>query len=207
MNRIKVIVFLSVIALTVSIMPDSIFADQLPKDAQPMLSSLKGNLVYYVAPGDKVKKGDPLFLVLTPDNNPAIFFQIVHKIHYYAKIYQRRKDLIKTHAVSEEELDNTLNNLILSKDELVSYITSFKQGFYVAPYDCEVVSIAFPNGSGIKDGFTALNIKPVDADYKFEPRKPNDKLMEILKSANELTKEQVDSLDVNAIVAILQKAK
>ncbi len=201
------IMLLSFAAFTAFIMPVSIFADQLPNDVKQMIVSMKGNLTYYVKPGDKVKQGDPLFLVITPDNNPSMFFQIVHKIDHYNKLYLRRANLMKTHAVSQEEFDNALNDLILAKDELASYICKLKQGFYVAPFDCEIVELLFVNGSGIKDGFAAINIKPVDKNYKFEPKGANNKLSEIIDSSNKLLKTQVDKLDLNNVVEILKRVQ
>ncbi len=206
MRRLKLkakILLLSFAAFVSFIMPVSTSADQLPEGVKQVWTAVEGNLIYYVKPGDKVKKGEPLFLVITPDNNPEVFFQILHKIYYYNRLYLRRESLIKNHAISQDEFDNALNDLISTEDDLASYICKLKEGFYVAPFDCEVVELLYLNESGIGDGNPAINIKSTDVNYKFEPKKPNKKLVEIMALSDELLKNQVENLDVNKVISYL----
>ena len=206
-NRITAFLSIAIAALLIMSVSASAADQSSDETVQPMIVCLKGNISYYAGVGDKVKKGDPLFLVVTVDNNPALFYRIIHKIQYYTKMYNRRAELIKAHAVSSEEFETNLNNLILAKDELVSFIAKFKQGLYIAPYDCEIVSVPYPNGCGIKDGYVAMTLKPVDPNYKFEPKKTNEKVMELYKATNEFSQEQSDKLNVDDVVDLLMQLK
>jgi len=162
--------------------------ETLPDGVKQVWTSVEGNIQYYVKPGDKVKKGTPLFYIVSSDNNPALFFQLEHKINYYRILYLRRMKLIKTHAVSQEDVDRSLQDLINAKDDLGSFICRVKEGYYVAPFDCEVTKLLYLNESGIGDGNPAINIKPTDKNYTFQPIKPNSKLLEVMKRSEEVIK-------------------
>ena len=204
----KITAFLSIIISALLILSFSASAaDQSNETVQQIFPCLKGNVSYYVSVGDKAQKGEPLFMLVSADNNSTIFYQLIHKIKYYTKMYNRRAELIKTNAVSKEELENNLNNLILAKDDLISYIVKFKQGFYVAPYDCEIVSIPYPNGCGLKSSIAAMSIKPVDPNYTFEPKKLSDKRLELYITINKLSQEQRDNLDVDKVIDLLNQLK
>ena len=165
-------------------------ADDLPEGVKQVWTSVEGNIKYYVKPGDKVKKGAPLFYIANCDNDPAIFWSSLHKINYYKKLFLRRKKLVETHAVSQEVVDNALHDLIDAEDELVLLISKAEQGFYVAPFDCEITKLLYLQDSGIGDGNPAINIKCTDKNYQFEPPKPNEKILEILKKRDELMKKR-----------------
>ena len=97
-------------------------ADDLPEGVKQVWTSVEGNIIYYVKVGDKVKKGTPLFYIMNWDNNPGLFFQLQHKIDYLRKLCLRRQKLIKTHAISQESLDNALQNLIYAEDQLAIFV-------------------------------------------------------------------------------------
>ncbi|HJO94265.1 MAG TPA: hypothetical protein QF753_12765 [Victivallales bacterium] len=166
---------------------------------QQVYTSVEGNIKYYVKPGEKVKKGDPLFFVLCSDNNPALFFENENNVKYYSILYSRRKKLVKTHAVAQEDVDSSLHDLIKAQNELASYLCKVKQGYYVAPYDCEIVKILYPQGSGIGDGNPAINIKPTDKNYKFESFKPNKVMLGLVKRSDELTQKRFNGLNVDEL--------
>jgi hypothetical protein len=193
----KVSMILAVITLCV--MPVKVLGETLPKGVKQVWTSVEGNIIYYVKVGDKVKKGDPLFFVVCGDNDPELFFQIQHKIEYYRLLYLRRMKLIKTHAVSEEALDEAVFNLINSQDELALFISKLKQGFYEAPFDCEITKLLYPQKSGIGDGNPAINIKATDKDYKFEPPKPNQKLLELISLSNKTLKDRLKRVNINKL--------
>lgn len=198
-------VLLTVFVFTAFITSGTIYSDdQLPAGVEQVWTAVEGNITYYVKPGDKVKKGDPLFLVMTADINPAVFFQTLHKIEYYKILFQRREGLLNSRAVSKEEFDNALNDLVFSKDELISYLFKLKEGFYMAPYDCEIVKLLYINGSGIGDGNPAINIRCTDKNYKFEPPKPNQKLLELIKLSDETLNIQTEQLDVKDVMDFLR---
>ena len=193
-SRINRIIFLLVVCITWMSF-STVYAGELPEGVKQVWTSVEGNVKYYVKVGDKVKKGTPLFYIENGDNNPAMFWKLEHKIEYYRKLYQRRVTLIKTHAVSEESVDNALQNLIDAEDELTLLISIADQGFYVAPFDCEITKLLYLQGSGIGDGNPAINIKCTDKDYKFEPPKVNPKILELLKKCDELLKNRYKELD------------
>jgi len=175
----------------------TMFADELPKGEVQIWTSVEGNIKYYVKAGDLVKKGTPLFYIENSDNNAALFWKTEHKIDYYKKLYSRRVKLAVSHAVSQEEADNALENLIDAEDELTALISKAEQGFYVAPFDCEITKLLYLQGSGIGDGNPAINIKCTDKNYKFEPQEPNKKLIEILNQRDKLMKERAEELKIN----------
>ena len=110
--------------ITLCLMPVTALADDLPEGVKQVWTSVEGNIIYYVKPGDKVKKGAPLFFIVSSDNNPALFFQIEHKVNYYRILYLRREKLIKTHVVSQEAVDDALQNL--SKNTTIRITTTKK---------------------------------------------------------------------------------
>ena len=181
--------------------------DQLPEGVTQVWTAVEGNITYYVKPGDKVKKGDPLFLVVTTDTNPAVFFQDLHNIEYYKIIFERREKLVNMRAISQEDYDSSLNDLTFAKDDLINYLFKFKEGFYVAPYDCEILKQLYPNGSGIGDGNPAINIKCTDPNYKFVPSKPNQKMLDLIKFSDDMLKEQNETLDVKQLIDFIQSTK
>ena len=50
-------------------------------------------------------------------------------------------------------------------------------------------------------------MKPVDTNYKFEPKKIDEKLMEVYRATNELSKEQTDYLTVDNVIDLLKQVK
>ena len=156
-----------------------------PEGIQQVWTSAKGNIIYYVKPGEKVKKGAPLFYIVNGDTSPAMFFQKEHRIEFYRLIYERRKKLFKTRTVSQEAYDNALHDYITAKDEMAKFLAYAKQAYYTAPFDCEVIKLLYLQNSGIKDGNPAINIKCIDKDYEFIPPKPNEKFLQVLNKVNE----------------------
>ena len=57
----------------------------LPKGAQPIVTSVEGNITYYVKVGDILKKGEPLFFVKTNDWPVGKIKQIKEDIVYFKK--------------------------------------------------------------------------------------------------------------------------
>ena len=195
LSAIKILIVFAVIAPCLT--PLTVLAEDLPEGVKQVWTSVEGNIIYYVKKGDKVKKDDPLFFVVTTDNNPALFFEYQHKINYYKKLYNRRMKLIKTHAVSREDYDNAFQNYINARDEFVSYICKVKSGFYTAPFDCEIVELLYLQHSGIGDGNPAINIKCTDKNYQFIPPKPDEKFVDIIEKAGKYIKEKIDEFNAN----------
>jgi hypothetical protein len=207
MKRITIRIWqmiLSVFAFIAFVTPMAFGDNQLPEGVEQVWTAVEGNITYYVKPGDKVKKGDPLFLVVTTDANPEIFFQDLHSIEYYKIIFGRRDKLLNTKAVSQEDFDNALDDLVDAKDSLINYFFKFKTGFYVAPYDCEIVKLLYINGSGIGDGNPAINIKCTDPNNKYNPPKPNQKMLDLIKFSDYMLKKQTEALDVKQLMDSIQ---
>ena len=200
LSTLKMLIVLAVIAPCM--LPVTLKAQAettLPKGVKQVWTAIEGNIKYYVKSGDKVKKGDPLFFILGNDNNPALIFQIDHKVNYFRILYLRRKKLVKTQAVSQEEVDGALHNYMDAKDELTGFICKVRLGYYTAPFDCEVTKLLYLNGSGIGDGSPAINIKCTDKDYQFIPPKPNKHFLEIIKRSTELVKSEAKNLNYDKI--------
>ena len=189
-----------VVILGSSMMSSVLIADSsLPEGVVQVWTSVEGNIKYYVKEGDEVKKGTPLFYIENCDNSPALFWETEHKIDYYKKLYLRRKKLSVSHSISQEEVDNALQNLIEAQDSLTTLVSKAEQGFYVAPFDCKITKLLYLQGSGINDGSPAINIKCTDKNYKFEPPKPSENLVKILKKRDELMKEREKSFNINEL--------
>ncbi|MCF7790930.1 MAG: hypothetical protein K9L78_03215 [Victivallales bacterium] len=171
-------------------------ADDLPKGVVQVWTAVEGNIRYYVKEGDKVKKGDPLFFILTSDNNSAIYFKIQSQLEYQHKLYLRRKKLIETHAVSQEAYDEAYEGVLTAEAELISYLVKVKLGFYRAPFDCEIVKLLYVQGSGIGDGNPAINIRCTDPNYKFEPPVPGGKFMQIIKLSDQWVNEKLNDFEM-----------
>ena len=197
LSAVKVLVAFAVITLCLSSV--TALADELPEGVKQVWTAVEGNIIYYVKVGDKVKEGAPLFFVVSADNNPSLFFEIQHKVEYFRILYKRREKLIKTHAVSQEAVDNAFQNLINAKDQLALYLSQFKLGYYIAPFDCEITKLLYVQHSGIGDGNPAINIKPTDKNYQFIPPKPPKKFLELIRKSNELLKSRVNELDINKL--------
>ncbi len=185
--------------LSASLFSFNSFGDDLPKGVEQVWTSIEGNIIYYVKPGDKVKKGDPLFFVLNSDNNPANFICLKHQVDYYNKLYTRRETLIKKHAVSQEDLDSAYQNLKNAEDQLVIYLCLAGQSFYRAPFDCEIVKLLYLQNSGIGDGNPAINIRNIEKDYQFQPVTPKANLVKILDLSRAYLQEKESEIDVKDI--------
>ena len=166
----------------------NVSADELPAGVVQVWTSVEGNIKYYVKEGEKVKKGTPLFFIKTSDNNPAHFWAIQHKIEYYRVLYARRAKLLKSHAVSQEDVDTALQNLISAEDEMTSYISATEQAFYKAPFDCEIVKLLYLQHSGMGDGNPAINIRCIDKHYEFVPAPIDIKMIDLLNKRDEIIK-------------------
>jgi hypothetical protein len=141
-----------------------------PKGQKQVWTSVEGNIKYYVHVGEKVKKGQPLFFVVTNDYRPEKVPELEHNVEYYKKCFNRDKTLLKTHSVSHQDYDDSQHAYQQAVDDLTVLKASIKQGLYVAPFDCEVTKLLYLNGSGIGDGNPAIDIKPIKVPkYTEEP--------------------------------------
>ncbi len=89
--------------------------------------------------------------------------------------------------------------LIVAQDSLTALISKAEQGFYVAPFDCEITKLLYIQSSGISDGCPAINIRCTDEDYKFEPSKPNENLVKILEERDKLMKQREKTFNINEL--------
>jgi hypothetical protein len=135
----------------------------LPKGSAKMITSVEGNLIYYANVGDKVQKGAPLFFVKTNDWPVGKIKQIKEDIVYYKKTYERNKKLATTNAVAIQALDDSWRDYNDSLNQLEIAKQQCENGFYTAPFDCEIVKRELPPGSGIGDGNPVMYIKEIPA--------------------------------------------
>ena len=135
----------------------SLLADD--PEGEGVITALEGIVIYYVAEGDKVAKGDPLYFIRATDYLPARIKQIKQQITYFKKVYNRNLRLAKTNAVAVQDLDSSWNDYHTALNDLAIAKQQAMNGFYTAPYDCVVTKLAVPPGSGIGDGNPALWIK------------------------------------------------
>jgi hypothetical protein len=138
-----------------------------PKGQEQVWTSVEGNIKYYVRVGEKVKKGQPLFFVVTNDYRPEKVAELEHNVEYYKKCFNRDKTLLKTHSVSQQDYDDSEHLHQQAVDDLAVLKASIQQGLYVAPFDCEVTKRLYLNGSGIGDGNPAIDIKPIKIQPKY----------------------------------------
>ena len=135
--------------------------DSRPKDAVPMITAVEGNIIYYAEVGDTVKKGEPLFFVRANDFPLEKIVQLRKNIVYFKKTYDRKKSLAKTHSLSVQEMDDAWHDYFDTLNELAIAEQQTRTGFYVAPFDCEIISRQVPATSGIADGEPAVFIKEI----------------------------------------------
>jgi multidrug resistance efflux pump len=148
---------------TVSVNAD----DKLPEGTQKIITSVEGNLTYFVKKGDKVKMGEPLFFIQTNDWPVGRIKQIKEDIVYYKKTFERNKRLATTRAVAIQELDDSWQNYRHAINDLAIARQQCLNGFYTAPYDCEIVKTCnLPEGSGIADGEPVVFINKISIPDK-----------------------------------------
>ena len=138
----------------------------LPKGAQPIVTSVEGNITYYAKVGDTLKKGEPLFFVKTNDWPIGKIKQIKEDIVYFKKTYERNRKLAKTNAVAIQSLDDSWHNYHDALNQLEIAKQQCENGFYSAPFDCKVVRCEVPTSSGIGDGNPAMYIQEIPEDTK-----------------------------------------
>ncbi|MCP4181656.1 MAG: hypothetical protein GY756_28150 [bacterium] len=180
-------------------MPLIVNAGTKNSSMKQVYTSIEGNITYYVKPGQKVKKGTPLFFVENNSNSPSRLYELQNDIEYNKIIYARMEKLIKTHSVSWDDLDNARHGLIAAETAFASFMRESKMGFYTAPFDCEITKILYTQGSGIGDGNPAINIKPTDENYQFKPAKLNKKILELMKRSGELSSSRFEKLNIEKI--------
>jgi hypothetical protein len=154
-------VLISVVISLCMISTNGFSDDSLPKGAVPIITAVEGNITYYVKVGDKLKKGEPLFFVSANDFPVGKIKQLKQALAYHKKTFERKKRLVKTHSLSVQELDDAWMEYHDALNELAIAEQQTKCGFYVAPFDCEVVRCAVPSTSGIADGEPAVHIKEI----------------------------------------------
>ncbi|HJO94466.1 MAG TPA: hypothetical protein QF753_13785 [Victivallales bacterium] len=197
-KRTKLVLLIAIVAAFLAV-PLITNAGTKNSSMKQVYTSIEGNITYYVKPGQKVKKGTPLFFVENNANSPSKFFELQNDIDYNKIIYARMERLIKTHSVSWDDFDTARHGLIGAETTFASFIRETKMGFYTAPFDCEVTKILYTQGSGIGDGNPAINIKPTDVNYHFEPAKLSKKLVGLMKRSSELSSTRAKDLNVKKI--------
>ena len=138
---------------------------KLPEGISQIWSAFEGNITYYVKVGQKVKKGTPLFFVQRNDVPPqsSHLVKLEHDVDYSKRTYDRNKQLIKSHSVSEQAFDDSQNAYNDSVGDLADYKAQMKECLYTAPFDCEVTKLLYVTGSGVGDGNPMINIKEIPA--------------------------------------------
>jgi hypothetical protein len=159
----KSVLILTVISLCL-ISINGFAGETSKKESEPMITAVEGIIVYYVKVGDKVKKGEPLFFVEATDYPLGEIRKIKQDIVYYKKTYNRKTKLAKTQSLSVQEMDDAWRDYHNALNDLAIATRQARNGFYTAPYDCEIVSCAVPNTSGIADGEAGVHIKKISAE-------------------------------------------
>ena len=193
------LLFIASVMIVFSIIGGNVFAGNLPVGVDQIITSVEGNIKYFVKTGDKVKKGTPLFFVRNSANTPSRFWSIQHKVDYYSLLYKRRADLVRNHAISKEDRDIALENLMNADDQMSQYLATVEQAFYVAPFDCEIVKLLYLQGSGISDGKPAIYIKCTDKNYQFIPTEVNTNMYDMVKYREKIMKERSKDLHLEYV--------
>ena len=162
---VKSILVLTIISLCL-IPTEGISDDSALKGSMPMISCVEGNVIYYAKTGDKVEKGEPLFFVKSNDFPLGKIKQCKQDVAYFNKTYIRKKKLAKTHSISVQEMDDAWRDYHDAINDLAIAEQQSKNGFYTAPYDCEIIRCEVPESSGRGDGDPVMYIKKIATSDK-----------------------------------------
>ena len=107
--------------------------------------------------GQIVKKGELLFYMDT-ETLKITKQKDINAVKYYGSVYNRDKKLIKTHIVSQAELDDARNDMINTIQDVKSVENDIMNSFYLAPYDGIVTKIVTYTGSGVTDAAEIMDL-------------------------------------------------
>ena len=139
-----------------------LFAEEvIPKNEQNVYTSVEGKVKYFVKEGQIVNEGKPLFFITRNDICEDNVTELKHEMDYNADLYNRDAKLIKTNSISEQEYENAKIAYAKSIDDYKIDKDAVDFGLYKAPYNCKIIKLLYPQGSGIGDGNPVITIEKI----------------------------------------------
>jgi membrane fusion protein, multidrug efflux system len=123
-----------------------------------MNSMVEGQIVYEVALGAHVKKGQLVEAIDTTACHAQVMSDLA-EVDYVQQLYVASKTLIKTHSISMKDFLGSKRDYAVAVEKYVVDRNTEKHCKIYAPFDGVVTSITTYPGSGIGDGNLIMTIQ------------------------------------------------